>query len=66
MASESNQAYETPFLAPPLRTQTMFFAGETAIDTGNSPPEHTGLPTILRIAGLFGLILNMDTVLEPA
>ena len=59
-------AYETPFMAPPLSTQTMFFASDTATDTGNSPPEQTGLPTILRFVGLLGLIFSIDTVFEPA
>jgi hypothetical protein len=43
----------TPLIAPPLTTQVMFFAVEKATAAGNSPPELTGPPTILRLAGLF-------------
>jgi hypothetical protein len=44
----------------------MFFWVETPIDIGKSPPDDTGVPTILRSVGSFGLILNIDIVFEPA
>lgn len=44
----------------------MFLWVETAIDIGKSPPEDTGVPTILRSVGSFGLMLNIEIVFEPA
>ena len=58
--------YLTPFFLPPLRAQSWVPAELKATLIGNSPPEDTGSPTRSMKAGLFGSMVNKDTVPEPA
>lgn len=56
----------TPFTEPPLSTHSRSPLSLNARDTGNSPSDETGFPSLLISVGTFGLMEKSEIVFEPA